>query len=108
MSFENLTHSKVGTVQFVMNADDLRLFADEIVTRVHQMNQSQTPEAEDELYTREKVMSYLGIKSTTLWQWAKMGVISPIKINRKCYYRKSDILALQSGKTHINNQLNKN
>ena len=109
MNFHNLINNKVGTVQYVLDANDLRQFVDEIIDRLQEKGQSQSSKPDEELLTRKGVMDYLGVKDTTLWQWAKLGILTPIKIKRKCFYRKSDILALQSGDTNnINNNLNCN
>lgn len=103
MSLANINQTKIGTVQYILDADDLRMFADEIIAKLHEKAHAPVTKSEDELLTRQKVMEYLHIKPTTLWQWAKMGILTPIKIKRKCFYRKSDILALQSGNNHYNN-----
>lgn len=103
MFLANINQNKIGIVQYVLDADDLRMFADEIITKLQEKTQTPTTKSDDELLTRNKVMEYLHIKSTTLWQWAKMGILTPIKIKRKCFYRKSDILALQSGNNHYDN-----
>ena len=103
MILKNINQAKIGTVQYVLDADDLRMFADEIIAKLHEQAYTPVTKSEDELYTREKVMEYLHIKSTTLWHWAKMGILTPIKIKRKCFYRKSDVLSLQSGNSQSDN-----
>lgn len=109
MNCQDLINNKVGTVQYILDANDLRILADEIIARLQEKDQSQPSKSDDELLTRKGVMDYLGVKSTTLWQWAKLGILNPVKIKRKYFYRKSDILALQSGDTNnINNNLNCN
>lgn len=100
MYTDTIKQNKIGTIQYILDADDLRMFADEIIAKLHEKAHVPATKSEDELLTRKKVMEYLHIKSTTLWQWTKMGILTPIKIKRKCFYRKSDILALQSGNTH--------
>lgn len=92
----------IGTVQVSMSVEALLAFANEVVNRTHNLQQPQSNQ-EEELLTRTRVMEYLGIKATTLWQWTKMGIITPIKIKRKCLYKKSDILAIQSNKNHLKN-----
>ncbi len=97
MTITDIINSGCGTVLVTMTPADLSAFANEIVARILPQ-QSSNPVMEDELLTRQGVMEYLGIKSTTLWAWTKMGLLTPVKIRRKCLYRKSDILSLQSAK----------
>lgn len=95
MKISDIINSGLGSVQLSITADDLLNFAHEVVSQTRNMQAQTSIKEEDELLTRTRVMEYLGIKATTLWQWGKMGILTPIKINRKCLYRKSDILALQ-------------
>lgn len=93
----DIINNSNAKVQIVLNAEDLRTLATEIVNQVNNHKCAQETYTEDEWLTRQGVMDYLHIKSTTLWQWNKKGILTPTKINRKCLYRKSDILALQKG-----------
>ncbi len=102
MNIADIIYSCLGTVQVSLQAEDLLAFAKEIVAQINKQEQSSISTEGDELLTRKHVMEYLGIKSTTLWQWTKMGILNPIKIKRKCLYRKREILALQSKKSNIN------
>lgn len=101
MKISDIIHSGLGTVHISLQAEDLLAFAKEIVAQIQGQDQSSLSTEEDELLTRKHVMEYLGIKSTTLWQWSKMGLLTPIKVRRKCLYRKSDILALQKGQDAV-------
>lgn len=99
----SLINSDESTIQFVLKAEDLRAFADEIVNQVNDRITNHSVTSDDEWLTRNGVMEYLGIKATTLWMWTKKGILTPTRINRKYFYRKSDILSLQKGES--NNQL---
>lgn len=50
--------------------------------------------------TREEVMEYFGIKSTTLNTWEKDGLIV-IKVNRKIFYKDTDLEKYLDGKRHL-------
>lgn len=93
----------MGVVQISLTTEDLIAFAKEIVRQISEPKTTPTTNENDELLTRKDVMEYLGIKGTTLWSWAKMGILTPIKIKRKCLYRKSDILALQKRPVVVDN-----
>ncbi len=103
MNITDIINSGLGSVQLSITANDLFDFANEVVSQARHLQQQQSPQEEDELLTRARVMEYLGIKATTLWQWSKMGILTPIKIKRKCLYRKSDIIALQRSNNANNN-----
>ncbi|MDE6755171.1 MAG: helix-turn-helix domain-containing protein [Muribaculaceae bacterium] len=98
----DLINKGFGGVQIIVTLNDLQTFA----TSLPQGRQNSTAEIsgpDDELMTRQQVMVYLKIKETTLYNWGKQGLLMPRKINRKCYYNKKDILALQRGETKISN-----
>lgn len=103
MKIADFIKNGLGSVQLSITADDLFDFANEVVRQTRKDLQPESNKEEDELLTRKRVMEYLGIKATTLWQWTKMGLITPIKIKRKCLYRRSDILALQKNHDSIRN-----
>lgn len=92
-----------GDIQISVTMNDLLTFAITLLQGVQNVPAG-TSEPEDELMTRNDVMQYLRIKSTTLHIWGKQGILKPIKINRKCYYNKKDILALQRGETTVTNK----
>ncbi|WP_423128231.1 helix-turn-helix domain-containing protein [Gaoshiqia sp. Z1-71] len=41
--------------------------------------------------TADEVSDYLGVTRVTLWQWAKKGILKPLKIGNVLRYRQSDI-----------------
>lgn len=75
--------------------------ADAIVTRLvnsfniqtAQPEQAPRPEAEDtdKLLTRKEVMKLLSITAPTLSGWQRKGIIKAHRINRRVYFRQSDI-----------------
>lgn len=101
-SLNELISLGYGDIQISVTLDDLLTFATTLLQGVQNFTAA-TSEPDDELMTRQQVMAYLNIKSTTLHNWGKQGVLTPMKINRKCYYSKNDILALQRGDTKFKN-----
>lgn len=51
-------------------------------------------------YSTEKVCEMLNISSATLWRWAKMGKLTPIKCGKKRLYLKADIDNYLNGIAH--------
>lgn len=102
ININDLITEGYGDIQIKVTLNDLLTFANTLLQGV--LNKPVTSsEPDDELMTRGQVMTYLGIKETTLYNWGKQGILTPTKINRKYYYNKSDILALQCGdKGNIN------
>ncbi|KAF2955839.1 helix-turn-helix domain-containing protein [Marinitoga sp. 38H-ov] len=46
---------------------------------------------DDELLTRNEVMELFKISAPTIYRWGKKGILKPIKIGKKVFYKKSDI-----------------
>lgn len=53
---------------------------------------------DNELLSADYTASILGVKKNSLWRWSKSGYITPVKIGRKCYYKKADIDKIQGNK----------
>ena len=73
-------------------AADLRQAVAEMV----QCERTRTAEAiashrERPTMTREDAAKALNVTLSTLWRWAKMGYLNPVKIGTKVLYRASDI-----------------
>lgn len=96
ININDLLSNGYGDIQISVTLSDLLTFATTLLQGM-QNSTAETSEPEDELMTRQQVMAYLNIKGTTLHYWDKQGILNPIKIKRKCYYSKKDILALQWG-----------
>lgn len=46
------------------------------------------------LVLQDKVAADLDVSGTTLWRWGKQGVLHPVKIGGKVYYRQAEIEAI--------------
>ena len=57
-----------------------------------QKNQN-TQAANDDLMSREQVLSFLQIDPSTLWHWQNKGRITVYKFANKCYYKRSELMA---------------
>ena len=99
INIHDLITEGYGEIQIKVTLNELRAFADHLITG---LQVSKIPESEEEeMMTRQQVMDYLRVKSTTLFNWKKKGILIPSTIGRKVFYQKSDILALQRGDVSV-------
>lgn len=74
-------------LQVVVNVADLKeLFLD--WKEESELNRKKETET---LLTPDEVASKYRIFKVTLWRWAKDGLLKPVKMGRKSFYRQSDI-----------------
>lgn len=74
-------------LQVVVNVADLKeLFLD--WKEESELNRKKETET---LLTPDEVVSKYRISKVTLWRWAKDGLLKPVKMGRKSFYRQSDI-----------------
>lgn len=74
-------------LQVVVNVADLKeLFLD--WKEESELNRKKETET---LLTPDEVASKYRISKVTLWRWAKEGLLKPVKMGRKSFYRQSDI-----------------
>lgn len=55
--------------------------------------------------TRQDVSRTLNVTLATLWRWAKIGYLTPVKVGTKVLYRVSDINALLTKKMGANGSI---
>ena len=56
------------------------------------MEKERLKELQEELLTREEVMSIFKVTTQTIWKWVKSGYIREHSFGRARYYLKSEIL----------------
>lgn len=54
------------------------------------------PESDGALLTKKDVLTGFNVSHTTLWKWERNGYLVPVRIGRRVYYRREDILKLTS------------
>lgn len=74
-------------LQVVVNVADLKELFLDWKEESEQNHQKET----DILLTPDEVASKYRISKVTLWRWAKDGLLKPVKMGRKSFYRQSDI-----------------
>lgn len=84
----NITEiSSNSQIQLVLNKADLKELFLEWKEEIELNRKKET----ETLLTPDEVASKYRISKVTLWRWAKDGLLKPVKMGRKSFYRQSDI-----------------
>ncbi|MBR5639567.1 MAG: helix-turn-helix domain-containing protein [Muribaculaceae bacterium] len=85
-------------VQLVCSLEDLReIFAEWREEQRKKEQQEQQHQKNAEYLTIDETCKLLDVTKPTLWRWAKMKYLVPVKVGRKNFYKQSDIDALRKG-----------
>lgn len=86
-------------LQIVCSIDDLRqLFTEWRDEQRENERQEREQQAKKEQYlATEDVCKVLSVTPPTLWRWAQIKYLVPVKVGRKNFYKASDIEALRKG-----------
>ena len=74
-------------LQVVVNVADLK----ELFLHWKEESELNRKKETETLLTPDEVASKYRISKVTLWRWAKDGLLKPVKMGRKSFYRQSDI-----------------
>ena len=77
-----------ANVQIVVSLTDLKEMFNEWQD---ERDKKQPAQKEDVKLTADAAAMQLGVTKISLWRWAKMGYLSPVKAGRKVFYWQSDI-----------------
>lgn len=82
-----------NNVQYVITRDDLMEFAKELIKGASSMQHAvpAVKKEEEPIYTAGEFARKYGVNLSTLWRWRKAGIITPIHIGGRVYYRDSDV-----------------
>lgn len=84
----NITEiSSNSQIQLVLNKADLK----ELFLEWKEESELNRKKEIETLLTPDEVASKYRISKVTLWRWAKDGLLKPVKMGRKSFYRQSDI-----------------
>ena len=87
MDIKNLLDAGAN-VQIVCNLADLK----EVFSQWQDERDAMKPaQKEDVKLTADAAALQLGVTKISLWRWAKMGYLTPVKAGRKVFYWQSDI-----------------
>ena len=83
-------------LQIVCSMDDLRQLLGEW-QRERENQEREQQSKKDEYMTTEEVCKLLDVTKPTLWRWAQIKYLVPVKVGRKNFYKASDIEVLRKG-----------
>lgn len=84
----NITEiSSNSQIQLVLNKADLK----ELFLEWKEESELNRKKETETLLTPDELASKYRISKVTLWRWAKDGLLKPVKMGRKSFYRQSDI-----------------
>lgn len=79
----------------ILSLADLKEFA---LTIIAEAKAAAKEEKEDEEYlTPQQTAEMLGVTTNSLWRWNRDGYLKNVKVGRKPFYKKSDVLKLMEG-----------
>lgn len=87
---------KTGSnVQLVINALDLR---EAFLQWNEELKQAKPAETKEESYlSAQETADKLGVDVSTLWRWDRSGYLKKVRVGRKVYYRRGDVIKLMEG-----------
>ena len=66
--------------------------ADKLLLKIEDYLKELSKSKNDELLTRQEVAEYLRISLVTIHSWNKNGILNPIRIGNRIFYKKQNIL----------------
>lgn len=79
-------------IQVEINATELSdTITREIARQIKALENHFQPKAPTEYLTRNQVAEMLQVNLSTLYSWNKKGILKPIGIGKRVYYRREDI-----------------
>ena len=101
LDLKTLVESGITDFNVTIKYQDLINFTDKIVERVlDEIIPVAGENATERLMTKQEVMEKFCVCHTTLHNWAKSGVLVPVKVGRKIHYRQGDVQELLARKGH--------
>jgi hypothetical protein len=97
---ETIKNLLTGDLNFniTIQKSDLLDFANFLISKTKTELEEEIKAARNETYlTRLETSSFLRVDQSTLWRWAKRGVLSPIEVGGKRMYQMSDLTRFLNG-----------
>ena len=66
--------------------------ADKLMFKIENYLKELSKKQNDEILTRQEVADYLRINLVTIHSWNKHGILNPIRMGNRIFYKKQDIL----------------
>ena len=86
-------HRSTGHVSFTFTDTGVLAFAKamQLAGMEERSNSRLLPRPHTSLITKKEAMLGFKVSHTTLWKWQKSGYLTPVKVGKRVYYRRSDI-----------------
>lgn len=92
---ELLANNENANISVTVSVADLKEFAMFLIDEVQTAKaEEQKPE---EYLTPKEVAERLGVSTNTLWRWNNSKYLCHVKVGRKPFYRKSDVMKIMGG-----------
>jgi excisionase family DNA binding protein len=84
----------VKTIQITeVSIDELaNIVADKLLLKIEDYLKKMSKKDNDELLSRKEVAAYLSVSYVTVGAWSKNGLINPMRMGNRVYFKKQDIL----------------
>ena len=93
---ELLASNENANISVTVSVADLKEFAMFLIDEVQTAKAGeQKPE---EYLTPQEVAEQLGVSTNTLWRWNNTKYLCHVKVGRKPFYRKSDVIKIMEGR----------
>ena len=66
--------------------------ANKVMLKIENYLKELSKKKNDEILTRQEVADYLKISLVTIHSWNKYGILNPIRMGNRIFYKKQDIL----------------
>lgn len=73
--------------------------ADKLMLNIQDYLKQLSKKENDEILTRQEVADYLRVSLTTIHHWCNYGILSPIRLGNRIFFKKQDILDLLEKQT---------
>ena len=64
---------------------------EEQAAKMQAASNSLFPEKDSSLISKKEALEGFNVSHTTLWKWQQHGYLTPIKVGKRVYYRRTDI-----------------
>ncbi|REE82996.1 helix-turn-helix protein [Lutibacter oceani] len=66
--------------------------AEKLLSKIEVYLKEYATKNDETLLTRKEASSFLKIDQSTLWNWSKKGILVPLGIGNRVYYKKQEII----------------
>lgn len=94
-----LLEAKQPNLVVQVSGKDLMAFAEAVAAKAGEAERKRQQESNENAYmTKNEVKELIGVCDATLWHWQRNAYLSPVKVGRKVFYKKSDVQRILSSK----------